>query len=33
VSSLYTHGWPQVRYESPGALKAWSAQLVVNGIW
>jgi S-formylglutathione hydrolase FrmB len=33
VNSLYTHGWPQVRYESPGALQAWGAQLVVNGIW
>ncbi len=33
VNSLYTHGWPQVRYEIPGALRAWGARLVVNGIW
>lgn len=33
VDSPYTHGWGQVRYETPGALRAWAAQLVVNGIW
>jgi hypothetical protein len=33
VDSAYTHGWPQVRYEEPGALEAWGAQLVVNGLW
>jgi enterochelin esterase-like enzyme len=33
VDSPYTHGWGQVRYETPGALRAWGARLVVNGIW
>lgn len=33
IHSLYTHGWPQVRYETPVALEAWSAQLVISGIW
>jgi enterochelin esterase-like enzyme len=33
VDSLYTHGWAQVRYETPGAFLAWGARLVVNGIW
>ncbi len=33
IDSLYTHGWPQVRYETPGVLAAWGAQLVINGIW
>ena len=33
VDSPYTHGWPQVRYEAPGALQAWAAQLVNNGVW
>jgi len=33
VNSPYTHGWAQVRYETPGVLRAWGAQLVVNGIW
>ncbi len=33
VDSTYTHGWPQVRNETPGALEAWGAQLVLNGIW
>jgi S-formylglutathione hydrolase FrmB len=32
-NSPYTHGWEQVRYETPGALQAWGARLVVNGIW
>ena len=33
VDSPYTHGWAQVRYETPGAFRAWGARLVVNGIW
>jgi S-formylglutathione hydrolase FrmB len=33
VNSPYTHGWAQVRYETPGVLRAWGARLVVNGIW
>jgi len=33
VSSPYTHGWGQVRYETPGAMVDWGARLVVNGIW
>jgi enterochelin esterase-like enzyme len=33
VNSPDTHGWPQVRYETPGALRAWAARLVINGIW
>ena len=33
VSSPWTHGWGQVRNETPGALRAWGARLVVNGIW
>lgn len=33
VPSLYTHGWRQVRYETPGTMQAWGARLVVNGIW
>jgi enterochelin esterase-like enzyme len=33
VDSPYTHGWGQVRYETPGALRAWGARLVVNGLW
>lgn len=33
VSSPYTHGWGQVRYETPSAMADWAARLVVNGIW
>ncbi|MFI5258195.1 MAG: alpha/beta hydrolase [Candidatus Limnocylindrales bacterium] len=33
VSSPYTHGWSQVRYETPGAMADWGARLVINGIW
>jgi enterochelin esterase-like enzyme len=33
VKSLYVHSWPQVRYETPGALEAWGARLAVNGVW
>lgn len=33
VNSPYTHGWGQVRYETPGAMDAWGARLVINGIW
>ena len=33
LASLYTHGWPQVRNDTPAALDAWAAQLVINGIW
>jgi S-formylglutathione hydrolase FrmB len=33
TDSPYTHGWPQVRYESPAVFAEWGAQLVVNGIW
>ncbi len=33
ATSPYTHGWSQVRYETPGAMQAWGARLVVNGIW
>jgi len=33
ISSPWTHGWGQVRNETPGALRAWGARLVVNGIW
>jgi S-formylglutathione hydrolase FrmB len=33
VNSPWTHGWGQVRNETPGALRAWGARLVVNGIW
>jgi dienelactone hydrolase len=33
VDSLYTHGWTQVRYDTPAVLDAWAAQLVINGIW
>jgi S-formylglutathione hydrolase FrmB len=33
INSVYTHGWPQVRYETPPALVAWGAQLVNSGIW
>jgi len=30
---MFTHGWTQVRYETPGALKAWAAHMVVAGVW
>ena len=33
IPSLYTHGWPQVRYDTPAVLQAWGAQLVLNGVW
>jgi enterochelin esterase-like enzyme len=33
IDSLYVHGWTQVRYDTPAALDAWAAQLVVNGNW
>jgi S-formylglutathione hydrolase FrmB len=33
IKSSYPHGWNQVRYQTPGVLKAWGAQLVINGIW
>ena len=33
LASQYTHGWPQVRYDTPAVLDAWAAQLVINGIW
>jgi len=33
VASPYTHGWPQVRYESPGVFSEWGVRLVINGIW
>jgi S-formylglutathione hydrolase FrmB len=33
VGSPWTHGWGQVRNETPGVLRAWGARLVVNGIW
>ncbi len=33
VDSMFTHGWTQVRYETPGALKAWAAHMVVAGVW
>lgn len=33
VNSPYTHSWGQVRYETPGAMAAWGARLVINGIW
>jgi enterochelin esterase-like enzyme len=33
LASLYTHGWPQVRYDTPAVLQAWGAQLVLNGVW
>jgi S-formylglutathione hydrolase FrmB len=33
IDSLYTHGWTQVRYDTPAALDAWAAQLVINGVW
>ncbi len=33
VASPYTHGWPQVRYEFPGAMSDWAARLVVNRVF
>ena len=33
VDSPFTHGWGQVRYETPTVLDAWAAQLVISGIW
>jgi enterochelin esterase-like enzyme len=33
INSDYTHGWGQVRNETPPAMKAWGSQLVLNGIW
>ena len=33
VASQYTHGWPQVRNETPGALDAWAARLVEARLW
>jgi esterase/lipase superfamily enzyme len=33
ISSYYTHGWTQVRYETPGVLEAWAAREVINGVW
>jgi enterochelin esterase-like enzyme len=33
VDSVYTHGWGQVRFDTPAVLDAFAAQLVINGIW
>jgi hypothetical protein len=33
VASTYTHGWQQVRNETPGALEAWAARMVISGVW
>ncbi len=32
VNSPYGHGWDEAEAETPGAMAAWGAQLVVNGI-
>jgi S-formylglutathione hydrolase FrmB len=33
IDSPMTHGWGQVRRETPPALDAWAAQMVISGIW
>ena len=33
VDSPYTHGWGQVRYETPTVLGAWAARMVITGVW
>jgi S-formylglutathione hydrolase FrmB len=33
IDSPYTHGWAQVRYETPTALDAWAARMVISGVW
>ena len=33
IKSGWLHGWTQVRQDFPAAVEAWSARLVVNGLW
>jgi S-formylglutathione hydrolase FrmB len=33
VKSIYVHSWTEVRNETPTAVAAWAARMVVNGVW
>ena len=33
VKSIWVHSWTEVRNETPTAVAAWAARMVVNGVW
>jgi enterochelin esterase-like enzyme len=33
VKSIWMHSWTEVRNETPTAVAAWAARMVVNGVW